>query len=438
MKGRRMAEVEKFDVIVIGGGTAGVVAAVQAGRAGARTLLVEKNGIVGGTTAAAGVDFPGLFHAWKRQVIAGIGWELVTQCAGVCGMPLPDFSMQGAEPHHRQQVRINRAIFPSICMEALCNAGVELYLHTMVARIARTAGRWTVTVCTKTGLADVSGLAVIDASGDANAASLAGFAVIEPPVVQPATLVCHASGYDPASIDYAVLKTAFDAAVAAGRLKHTDIGWRADRFDPKWVRHCGENASHISGINAATSAGKTKLELEARASLLRLFRFLRGQPGFEQLRLDYVAQECGVRETRVIAGQQTVTAQDYLSGRVWDDALCYSFYPIDLHTSDHGGLDCRPLREGVVPTIPRGALLPQGGENFIVAGRCLSSDRTANSALRVQASCMAMGQAAGAMAALAASTGLEVSRLPLAQVCALLRQHGAITPEPAGAFSSAV
>ena len=83
---------EHCDVIVIGGGTAGVVAATQAGRAGAKVLLVEKTGMLGGTTTTGGVNFPGLFHAWGRQVIAGIGWELVTRCVTETGGTLPDFA----------------------------------------------------------------------------------------------------------------------------------------------------------------------------------------------------------------------------------------------------------------------------------------------------------------------------------------------------------
>ena len=124
-----------------------------------------------------------------------------------------------------------------------------------------------------------------------------------------------------------------------------------------------------------------------------------------------------------------MTVEDYQSGRVWDDAVCYSFYPIDLHKSTGGGLQMEPLAEGVVPTLPRGALLPAGSNNFLVAGRCIASDRLANSALRVQATCMATGQAAGAMAALSALTGIDPEALSLAEVHALLRQHGAIVPE---------
>lgn len=424
-----------FDVIVIGGGTAGVVAAIQASLAGARTLLVEKTGQLGGTITTGGVDFPGLFHAWKRQVIAGIGWELVQRCAAECGIPLPDAQSQDPNAHSLHHIRVNRALYPAICDEAVEKAGVGLQLHTMVASLQQCDDFWQVTLCSKNGLTVLKARVVIDASGDANAVALAGFATITPREVQPGTLVCRVSGYDPATIDYDALRIAFEEEVRQGRLKHTDIGWSATHFQPKWVRKCGENSSHVIGINAGSSEGKTQLEMAARAALLRLYRFLRRQPGFERLNIDYTAPECGVRETVTIEGKARISVEDYVSGRMWEDAVCYSFYPIDLHTADGKGLDCRPLSEGTVPTIPRGALLPAGSTNLIVAGRCVSSDRAANSALRAQASCMAMGQAAGAMAALSALSGTEVEQLPINEIRETLRKHGAIVPEPGSALA---
>jgi hypothetical protein len=149
----------------------------------------------------------------------------------------------------------------------------------------------------------------------------------------------------------------------------------------------------------------------------------------EGLRIDSVACECGIRESITITGKAKVTMEDYWSGRLWSDALCYSFYPIDVHDAEGHGIDIRPLPEGVVPTIPRGAMLPAGSRNLIVAGRCISCDKEAQSALRVEASCMAMGQAAGAMAALSAELAADPEELPISDIRAILREHGAIVPE---------
>ncbi len=422
---------EHYDVLVLGGGTAGVVAAIQAGRAGAKTLLVEKTGMLGGTMTNGGVNFPGLFHAWGRQVIAGIGWELVSRCVTEAGDTLPDFT-DYKRPHWQLHVRVDAFLYAALCDEAAAAAGLELLFHAMPAALAEApdGDGWDVTLCTKTGLAAYRTRVVIDATGDANATSLAGLPVIVPDETQPATLSCLAAGYDPAQLDLEAINRAFDAEVQAGRLAYTDASWSTTSANVgKWLGKRGANASHVHQINASDSAGKTQLELEARRSLLRLYRFLRQQPGLEKLNLVHLSSECGVRETAVIRGKRTVTVEDYCSGRQWDDAVCQSFYPIDLHTSAGGGLRCEPLNEGVVPTVPRGALLPQGSRNFLVAGRCLSSDRLANSALRVQATCMATGQAAGALAALAVRAGSDPEDVPLADLDELLRQHDAIVPE---------
>jgi hypothetical protein len=302
-------------------------------------------------------------------------------------------------------------------------------LHTMVAAVANDGDGWRITLCTKGGLVEVRAAALVDCTSDANAVALAGFGLVVPDVVQPATLIYHACGYDMEALDLAAINRRFEEGVRRGDLSYTDIGWNTDRADVGgWLSRHGSTANHVSGINARDSAGKTALEIEARRAFLRLYRFLKAQPGLRDLRIDFMAPECGVRETVTIAGKCTVTAGDYTSGKLWDDAVCYSFYPIDVHTADGSGLDCRPLRPGIVPAIPRGAMLPVGSRNLVVAGRCIASDRAANSALRVQATCMATGQAAGALAALATRTGTEVETLPMASVRGLLREHGAIVP----------
>ena len=140
----------------------------------------------------------------------------------------------------------------------------------------------------------------------------------------------------------------------------------------------------------------------------------------------HMQPEVGFRESYRIEGETIITVNDYTSGRVFDDAVCYAFYPVDLHT--RSGVKPEPLARGTVPTIPLRALVPKGSRNIIVAGRCVSSDRLANSGLRVQASCMAMGQAAGATAALAVQTNTIPLEVPLKDIREMLRKHEAIIP----------
>jgi len=231
-------------------------------------------------------------------------------------------------------------------------------------------------------------------------------------------------GYDPARLNWPQLEAAREAALAAGTLRRDDFGisGRVEHL----LRVAGENTLHVP---MSDPFDRGRAEIDARLGLRRLFRFLRAQPGLEKLRIEWMAPECGIRESFVIDGLETVTAQDYLSGRFRPDALCYSFYPIDLHKTGDDALDCRPLAEGVVPTVPAGALMVKDHPRLLAAGRIVSSDRAANSALRVQASCMATGQAAAALAVIACRDGNVPPEADLAAVKASLLRQQAIVPE---------
>jgi hypothetical protein len=418
-----------YDVIVLGGGPAGYPAAVQAARMGAKVLLVERSGMLGGTTSLNQVAFPGIFHAWGRQVIAGIGWEVTRRTVELEGRELPDFSDVEAR-HWRHQIRLNGYLYAALADEVVRGSGADPLLHTQAAALAAKGdgGGWDVQLCGKDGLFTVSAKWLIDATGDANLAHLAGaeFLPLEAEI-QPGTLVFYLGGYDQDAIDVEAVDAAAAVALAEGRLRKGDFGWSGSSL-AGLIRDRGGNKVHITGINAADSQGKTAAEVAGREALLRVFRFLKTQPGFEKLTVADCAPECGIRETRRIKGRETITYDDYVGGRAWEDAVCYSFYPIDLHT-DHG-LVYERLKPGIVPTIPLGALTPVGVPRLLVAGRCASGDRLANSAYRVQASCMGMGQAAGAVAALAAEKGLdEAEAVPPELWRRALEEQGAIVPE---------
>ncbi|MDA3873908.1 MAG: FAD-dependent oxidoreductase, partial [Kiritimatiellae bacterium] len=228
-------------------------------------------------------------------------------------------------------------------------------------------------------------------------------------------------------LDLDRMDAAFRDAVSRGEMSASDLPGSSPRH---FLRVRGANAMHVPGVDGETSAGKTDAELKARAAMLRIYRFFRSQPGLESFTVESFAAECGIRETVVIEGETEIRVEEYESGTVYPDAVCFSFYPIDRHRPDGLGIDKRFLREGVVPTIPFGAMLPAGTSNLIAAGRMVCGDPLANSAYRVQASCMAMGQAAGAAAALASRQRLELREVSLPELRRLLVRHGALVPEP--------
>ena len=176
-----------YDVIVFGGGTAGTVAAIQAGRSGVSTLLVEKNAILGGTMTVAGVNAPAHFFAWGHQIIGGIGWELVRKTLEETGqvVPTPEFTRDNSRPGH---LSMDIGVFAALCDEAVVDAGVDLLFHAMPAAVTFEDDAWTVCICTKTGLQECRVEVLIDATGDANVVTLAGLDLDRPEVVQPGTL----------------------------------------------------------------------------------------------------------------------------------------------------------------------------------------------------------------------------------------------------------
>ncbi|GAA3400166.1 FAD-dependent oxidoreductase [Paenibacillus hodogayensis] len=419
---------DEYDLIVFGGGSAGCIAAIQAGRIGIKTALVEKNGVLGGTAVVASVNFPGLFHAWGNQVIAGIGWEVIRETERRGGAVLPDFTVPYKNNQHpRHQISVNRFVYSSVLDDLCLDAKVVLRFHEMPVHIDSDEHWRYVLVAGKSGLSCLRAKKIIDATGDANVAGLMGYEREKSKSLQPGTLIYNLSGYSLEQVDQVQLHGIYKQSLAAGEIFETD---HVPGGVPFWreLITAGGNNMHIPGIDGSTSQLRSEAELKARQSLSRIYRLLRKVPGCEQLQVNYFANECGIRETSRIVGEARVTCEAYTSGYVWPDAVCYSFYPIDVHSDSGNTIDIRPLAEGIVPTIPYGALVPQGSEHLLVSGRCISGDREANSAYRVQASCMATGQAAGAAAAIAVQNNSSVRQIDLDELRSVLAKHQAIVP----------
>ncbi len=375
------------DVLVVGGGTAGTIAAIQAGRIGAKTLLLERNSQLGGTATTGGVSFPGLFDAWGKQIIAGIGWELVRESVALDGGTLPDFS-RVPNSHWMNQVRINPFLYALLAEEKCAQAGVQIAYYEFPQAVSKTAGGWQVDCAGFGTRRRVLCRQIIDCTGGAEVVGMLNLPRLRGNETQPGSMLFK-----------------LDRANNPGRPNGPGSGL----LDALYVH--GADSSNSRTVTAANLKGRKGVLEKVRATKKRLMH-LQPEPGF--------------RESYRIQGETMITVDDYTLGRVFDDAVCYAFYPVDLHTRT--GVKPKPLARGTVPTVPLSALVPKNSRNIMVAGRCVSSDRLANSGLRVQASCMAMGQAAGVAAALATERGTTPGELPLTEIHGLLRSHGAIVP----------
>lgn len=412
------------DVLVVGGGSAGHVAAIQAGRMGAKTVLLERNSQLGGTTTTGGVCFPGLFHAWGKQVIAGIGWELVAKSVEVDGRQLQDFTKvhRSHVPHH---VDINGQLYSLLAEEACLDAGVSLAYYQFPQKVTETETGWLVDVVGQGVQYQLRCKQIIDCTGGATVVGMLGMERMREDTRQPGTHVVVFTGFDMEVVqkNAKLIQKMYNDAIEKGTLQKGDT-WSGNVMQP--IRSKRGNSNHIFGADSTNAATQTQTNLAGRKCVLRLLKFFKTIPGGEKVTIDRMMNETASRETYRIKGETIVTVRDYTSGRVFKDALSYSFYPIDLH--DKEGVKPKHLSHGKVPTIPRGALIPKGSKNIMVAGRCVSSDRLANSAARVQASSMGMGQAAAVTAVLAANSNSTPGDVPLEKIREELQKHGAIVP----------
>ena len=376
--------INQVDVLVVGSGSAGTTAAIQAGRAGVKTLLMERSFQLGGTTTTGGVAYPGLFDAWGKQVIAGIGWELVKESVELDGGKFPDFS-KVPRAHWHNQVQLNQFIFSLLAEEKCREAEVEIAYYEFPTAITKTKEGWQVDCMGFGTKRRVLCKQIVDCTGGAEVVGMLGFERLREEERQPGSYLFQLGG------------------------PHNPASKQLHRL-------------YVHGADSTNSRTATLANLTGRKSILAKVRK-------EKKRLMHLQPETGFRESYRILGETLITVQDYTSGRHFDDAISYAFYPVDLHTRT--GVKPKPLKRGIVPTVPLSALIPKGSQNIIVAGRCVSSDRLANSGLRVQAACMGMGQAAGAAAALAAQSSSTPLKVPLSQIYELLQKHNAIIPKKA-------
>lgn len=412
-----ISEKKTTDVLVVGGGTAGVFAAIAAAKSGAKTLLIEKNSILGGTMTVANVNFPGLFFAWGEQIIAGPCWEAIERTVALGGTVIPEISFR-PKKHYHEQIKLNRFIYTAVLFEMCKEAGVEVITNAMLTAVDEGLDGVRVIVTKKSGAMEIESKMVIDATGDANLVEMAGYEVVKSHVQQPATLQNHISGYVYEEISSEDVEKALSEAdlpeyITIDSLMHDLL---RNKFD-----------IHIPCADADRSEGKTKVEQDAYAMLLKLYQLCRGIKGLENIVIDFVAEETGIRETNRIVGEEIITAEDYINGKMYTDSVCYAFYPIDLHVMN--GIEQRFHEEHVVSKVPYGALIPKNAKRILCAGRCISSDTYANSGIRVEAVCMATGQVAGCAAAIAVKEDCNVKHVVYEDICKELRKLGAVVPQ---------
>lgn len=427
---------KEYDVIVCGAGSAGFCAAVQAARAGMKTAVVERYGIPGGVLTVMGNNiisqFNNPFRTSGKMVIKGIGWEFVEELSRMGYAHIPDMNA-AYEVHWQYDVKVNPVAAAKLMDDYFIRENIDVYYNQQVVAVevcpdGERNQIVSVIITTKEGLKRLSAQMFIDCTGDGDICAWAG-APYEcgdktTGELQPGTLRFYPKAAGMSDDESQKANLLLSAAVKEGRIMHSDLF----TGDLQYVmQYLGDNLNHVSGFNSADSDSKTAAEMESRRSVLRVMDAFKAA-GIH-IEIISCAPEVAPRESRRILGEGYITCEDYINCKRHEDAICYSYWFIDLHHSGSEKSCIVYLKDGKTPTIPLSSMIPKGLSNVFAAGRCISGDRLANSAYRVKATCMAVGQAAGAAAAIAVQSNQSKSRnADLVQVKKLLTQNGAIVP----------
>ena len=427
----RIQDGESFDVIVAGAGCAGFCAAVQAGRAGLKTALFEHFAMPGGTLTVLGSNSIDQFNnpfrpVGERMVISGIGWEYVVRLRDMGFADIPDMDAPYCV-HWQYGVKVNPIAAAKLMDDFLLEANVSLFYRQGVVSVDMSddgACIESVIVSTKDGLVRHRAKLFIDCTGDADLCAWAGAGYEVAEELQPGSLRLYTDRANATKADmmYADRCWKRELDIDQGLREALCSGSFGALFDAR-----GDNTNHICGLDTTNSLKRSIAEIGARRDITRLMTAL-GDSG-RPARIVGSAPECAPREGRRIIGDVYMTGEDYLNRRVYDDAVCYTYWFIDIHRAGQASRIVY-LRDEDTPTISLGALRPKALTNVFAAGRCVSADRACASAIRVKASCMAMGQAAGAAAVLAIKQGCgDTRKVDARDVRNYLSGQGAIVPD---------
>ncbi len=424
-----------WDVIVCGGGTAGAAAAIAAGRQGAKTLVIEQFGSLGGTQTNAWVTpmMPNYIGGFKLS--RGLSME-ITQ--NLSAMEPPGELEHGDDWYDPVGLAL-------VLDQLTAAAGVTCLFNATIIGARGADGKLTeVEVATRAGRQWIAAKSFIDSTGDAELAFYADAELMlgnEEGVHQPLTLRFTMGGIDmekarssllpylrmnePSYMELgyheakeSAMKDHVCAAISDGILEEDDIGY----FQLFSVNgRPGEfafNAPRVADLDPLDPLELSRAYQIGRGKIHRIANFMKRYfDGFQNAYVSVIAPMMGIRESRRVVGEHVLTAEDHMSCRKFEDAIAHNRYPIDIHLKQ--GTDYRKFPPGEYHDIPYRSLVVKGFDNFWVAGRCLSADFVAQSAVRIQSVCRSMGEAAGVAAALCATRGLNAVSLPYAE----LAQH---------------
>ena len=421
---KQLSSIGHYDVMVLGGGPAGVCAAIEAARGGARVLLVEAQGMLGGmaTTALVGPFMTNYDRKGDRPVVGGLYREIIERLAERGGAILPENTDSPSihtsfiGHYHRHVTPFDSFLLQVVLDEMTKEAGVEVLLYTRFLDTVCENGKIKqVVLAALQGPVCASADMYVDATGNADVAHSAGVPTWKGEegsgIPQPGTLMFEVDNVR--DDDYGEYASRPPKPVKAYRMPE------AGSYKVNHLR--------VFDTDATDSQSMTAAHIKAREQVLESYRVLREQtPGFGDARLTQVASVLGVRESRHIEGKYKITVSDITEGKKFEDRIAAYAFGMDVHprTADMSGNF--KIKSANVYYIPYRSMLPIGCDNLLVAGKTVCCESQAAGGLRVMPCAMALGQAAGVAATLSRTLKVALDAIPTNRLQAILLERGAI------------